>query len=110
MGIAAATFRMMYLNSFRFDLENKLQIITESKLSLTRTISEMVSIGNDMDPESEVVKQLNARKERLNALDKKLDMQMQMYNSQLQMIDSEIKSCQTMLDKNIERSFTYGAK
>ncbi len=108
MGLASSTFRLMYLNSFRLDLENKIQVITESKLSLTRTISEMVSIGNDMDPESEVVKQLNQRKERLNALDKKLDMQMEMYNSQLKMIDAEMESCRSMRDKNIERSFSYG--
>lgn len=108
MGLASSTFRLMYLNSFRLDLENKIQIITESKLSLTRTISEMTSIGNDMDPESEVVKQLNQRKERLNALDKKLDMQMEMYNTQLKMIDSEMESCKALRDKNIERSFSYG--
>ncbi len=108
MGLASSTFRLMYLNAFRLDLENKIQVITESKLSLTRTISEMVSIGNDMDPESEVVKQLNQRKERLNALDKKLDMQLEMYNSQLKMIDTEMESCRSLIDKNIQRAFSYG--
>ena len=108
MGLASSTFRLMYLNSFRLDLESKIQTITERKLSLTRTISEMVSIGNDMDPESEVVKQLNARKEKLNALDKKLDMQLEMYNSQLKMIDTEMESCKSMIDKNIQRAFSYG--
>lgn len=108
MGLASSTFRLMYLNSLRIDLENKLQVITESKLSLSRTITELVGTANDMDPESEVVKQLNARKERLNLLDKKLDMQMQLYNTQLEMINTEMKSCQTMLDKNIESSFSYG--
>ncbi|MDD3237674.1 MAG: hypothetical protein PHV37_06195 [Candidatus Gastranaerophilales bacterium] len=108
MGLASSTFRLMYLNSFRLDLENKIQLVTESKLSLTKTISEMTNVGNDMDPESEIVKQLNQRKERLNALDKKLDMQMEMYNTQLKMIDSEMESCKALRDKNIQRSFSYG--
>ncbi len=108
MGMAAATFRLLYLNAFRFELENKIQVITESKLSLTRTINELVSIGNDMDPESEVVKQLQARKEKLNELDKKLDMQMEMYKNQLQMVDAEVESCRALIDKAIQRNFSYG--
>lgn len=108
MGLASSTFRLMYLNSLRIDLENKLQVITESKLSLSRTITELVGTSNDMDPESEVVKQLNARKERLNLLDKKLDMQMELYNNQLKMINTEIESCKSLLDSNIKSSFSYG--
>lgn len=108
MGLATSTFRQMYLNNFRLDLENKIQIITESKLSLTNSISQMVSIGNEMDPESEVAKQLMAKKERLAALEAKLDAQLQMYNNQLKMIDTELESCQSLIDKNIQRSFSYG--
>ena len=108
MGLAAATFRLMYLNSFRFDLENRIQSITESKMSLTRSINDLVSAESDMDPESEIVKQLQARKDKLNALDKKLDMQLEMYNNQLKMIDKALESCRGMIDKNIERTFTYG--
>ena len=108
MGLASATFRLMYLNSFRSDLENKLTIITESKLSLTKTIQEITSMGNDMDSDSEVVKQLNAKKERLNALDKKLDMQMELYNSQLKMVEQEIESARALRDNSIKRSFSYG--
>lgn len=108
MGLAAATFRLMYLNSFKHELENKITIVTESKLSLTKTISELTSASTDMDPESEVTKQLNQRKERLNALDKKLDDQMQLYNSQLEMVNTELQSCQKMQADSIKSSFSYG--
>lgn len=108
MGLASATFRLVYLESFRHDLEMKIQTITESKLSLTKTIDELVNVGNDMDPESETVKQLQARRDKLNALDKKLDAQLQLYKSQLEMVNTEIESAEKLRDKTIERSFKYG--
>ncbi len=108
MGLAAATFRLMYLTQFRNDLESKITTITESKMALSKTIQEMISMGNDMDTDSDFVKQLNAKKDRLDALDKKLDMQLELYNSQLKMVDQEIQSATSLRDSSISRSFKYG--
>lgn len=108
MGLASATFRLVYLESFRHDLESKIQAITESKMSLTTTIDELINVGNDMDPESETVKQLQARRDKLNALDKKLDAQLQLYKAQLEMANEEIESAEKLRDASIKRSFSYG--
>jgi len=107
MGLAAATIRLMQLNMERLDLEYKVQLISDAKMNLARTITDLVNVGTDLEPDSPVVKKLEQRKERLYLLEKKLDMQMSQYNIRLKMIEQETQSCQQMIDKNIQRSFRY---
>ena len=107
MGMATAQMRLMYLNAYRLDLEYKVQLITEAKMNLSRTVTDLLNVGTDLDSDDPVVKKLEARKERLNVMEKKLDMQMQQYQQKLQMIEKEMESCEQMLQKNIDRSFKY---
>ncbi len=110
MGLVTTTVRMMYLNAYRLDLEYKIQLITTAKMGLSQSVSDLLNVGTDLDPENPVVKQLEQRKEKLYLLEKKLDMQLSQYNNKLKMIDTEIESCKAMFDKNVERSFSYGGK
>lgn len=107
MGMATAQMRLMYLNAYRLDLEYKVQLITEAKMNLSKTVTDLLNVGTDLDSDDPVVKKLQARKERLNVMEKKLDMQMQKYQQKLQMIEKEMQSCEQMLQKNIDRSFKY---
>lgn len=107
MGLATAQMRFMYLNAYRLDLEYKIQLITEAKMNLSRTVTDLLNVGTDLDSDDPIVKKLEARKERLNIMEKKLDMQMQQYQQKLQMIDSEMESCSKLVDKNIKFSFKY---
>lgn len=107
MGMATSQMRLMYLNAYRLDLEYKIQLITEAKMNLSRTVTDLLNVGTDLDADDPVVKKLEARKERLNIMEKKLDMQMQQYQQKLQMIDTEMQSCQKLVDKNIKMSFQY---
>lgn len=107
MGMATAQMRLMFLNAYRLDLEYKVQLISEAKMNLSRTVTDLLNVGTDLDSDDPVVKKLNARKERLNIMEKKLDMQMQEYQQKLQMIDKEMSSCEGLLQKNIDRSFKY---
>lgn len=107
MGMATAQMRLMYLNAYRLDLEYKVQLITEAKMNLSKTVTDLLNVGTDLDSDDPVVKKLEARKERLNVMEKKLDMQMQQYQQKLQMIEKEMGSCEQLLQKNIERSFKY---
>ena len=97
----------MYLNAYRLDLEYKIQLITEAKMNLSKTCTDLINVGTDLSSDDPVVKMLEARKERLNQMEKKLDMQLQQYQNKLKMIDTEYSSCESMLQKNIERSFKY---
>ena len=105
--MATAQMRLMYLKAYSLDLEFKEQLVAEAKMNLSKTCTDLLNVGTDLDSDDPMVKKLEARKERLNQMEKKLDMQMQQYQNKLKMIDTEYQSCDQMLQKNIERSFKY---
>lgn len=108
MGLLIATIRKQYLLAYRNELEYKIQLITQSKMSLSQSVSDLLHAGTDLDPENPVVKQLEQRKEKLNLLEKKLDLQMAEYQEKLKMVEAEIQSCETMFDKSVQSAFSYG--
>lgn len=107
MGLITSTYRMMYLTAYKFTLETKLQWISTAKLELVSSSDEILSLGNDLDPENPAVKQLEARRARLTALEKRLDLQMQEYQNRLSMVEAELNSCKGSIDKAIQSSFSY---
>ena len=107
MGLVICQIRLMYLQQQRLDLEYKIQLITQSKMTLSQSVSDLMQVGNDYDPESPTSKLLQQRQAKLKVLEQKLDMQMLQYQSRLKMVDAEYQSCLGMIDKNIQSSFTY---
>lgn len=108
MGLIVAQIRLMYLQQQRLDLEYKIQLITQTKLGLSASVSDLMQVGNDYDPESPTTKMLQQRQAKLKVLEQKLDQQMAQYSTRLKMIEAETQSAQAMLDKNIQQSFRYG--
>lgn len=109
MGLATSQLRLMQLMLHRMDLQYKVQLISEAKMNLSKTCTDLLNVGTDLDSDDPMLKKLEARKERLNMMEKKLDTQMAQYNTRLDMINAEYDACKGMLDKNIERSFKYHA-
>lgn len=107
MGYSIAAMESMSLNAERLDLEYKLQLISDAKMNLSRTISDLLQVGTDLEPDSPVVKKLEQRKERLHLLEKKLDMQMEQYRQRLKAIEISARSCEQMMQKNLEKTFSY---
>lgn len=107
MGLISSTYRMMYLTAYQYSLESKIQWISTAKMELVASASEIMSLGNDLDPENPAVKQLEARRDKLNLLEKRLDMQLQEYQTRLNMVNKELESCKGAVDSAIERSFSY---
>ena len=108
MGLLVAQIRLMYLQQQRLDLEYIIQLITQTKMGLSQSVSDLMQVGNDYDPESPTTKMLQQRQAKLKVLEAKLDHQMEEYQTRLKMIDAEYQSAQGMLDKNIQSSFSYG--
>ena len=79
--------------------------INAEKLRLSSTVSELMNVGSDMDPDSPEVKQLEKRRERLEIVEKKLDEQLQRYQVQLKMVEAEYGTCEQMIDKNIQYAY-----
>ncbi len=107
MGLITSTFRMMYLTAYQMTLETKIQWIATAKMELVASSDEILSLGNDLDPENPAVKQLEARRDKLSQLEKRLDLQMQEYQSRLEMVKAELNSCKGAVSSAIERSFSY---
>lgn len=107
MGLITSSFRLMYLTAYQLTLETKIQWISTAKMELVASSDEILSLGNDLDPENPAVKQLEARRDKLSQLEKRLDLQMQEYQNRLNMVNAELNSCKGAVDKAIERSFSY---
>ena len=92
MGIVTQTIGQQKYLAMQMDLEYKINLINETKLSLASSLNELVNVGSDLDPSNPMVKQLQARKEKLHQLEKKLDMQLQMYQTQLQLVQQNMSA------------------
>lgn len=108
MGLVSGIIRTIYLQQQQLDLEFKLQTLTQSKMQLSSQSFELVTIGNDLDPESAEVKHLEMRREKLNLMEKKIDMEIARVQNMLKMVETEMQSSQKIVDNNIKRSFSYG--
>jgi len=108
MGLLSASIRKQYLIAYKNELEYKMQLITQSKMGLSESVTELMKTGTDLDSENPVMKQLEQRKERLNLLEKKLDMQMNEYQEKAKMVEKEIESCDAMFESNMKTAFSYG--
>ena len=105
MGLLIAQMRLAQINSYRSDLEYRIQLISTTKLDLSSQINDMVGLGSDMDPDSPEMKALEKKKERLYQVEKELDAQLQRYQNQLQMIEAEEQSVKQQMQSAIQRSF-----
>lgn len=105
MGLLTSSMRMFTLNSQRLDLEYKIQLVQQAKADLTAQDAQLINAGTDLSADSPVLKQLEARKERLHLLEKKLDQQLLQYQSKLKMVEAEYANCSKDFDKNIKYSY-----
>lgn len=108
MGFLVAFTRKMYLTNYINSLEVKIKDITEQKLDLTDTITQLTTQISDIgDNDSPAVKKLKARQAELENLDKQLEMRMQKFQAQLQAANTELQSADQALQQGISRSFSY---
>lgn len=108
MGLINSTIRLNMLIAQRLDLEYKIQLITQSQMTLTQSVSDLMQVGTDYnDPDSPMAKMLQQRQAKLKVLEQRLVQQMNQYKSRLDMVNTEIESCTAMRDKNIQIAFKY---
>lgn len=113
MGLIASSMRLQTLIAYKNQLEMRIQSVTESMVGLQGQVDELVTIGADLDPDSDALKELKVKKERLNLIEKKLEMQQKQFQTQLEAINQEIQSCQQMVMNNIQSgmfSYTMGGR
>ena|SRR5574344_659678 len=96
MGVVIATITQQQLISYQQDLEEDILLINQSKISLSGAVNDLLTAGTDLDPNSPIAKQLEARKQRLALLEKKLDMQLAEKQSRLAMVQKNLQACEKM--------------
>ena len=102
MGVLTSSLRMFTLQSQRSDLTYKIDLVTQAKADLANQNAQLINAGTDLSADSPVLKQLEARKERLHLLEKKLDQQLLHYQTQLSMIDAQMKHCTSDFDSSVK--------
>ena len=93
----AAIITKHQLMAQKHDIEYKILTINQAKLSLAGSMSDLMTVGTDLDPDNPVVKQLEQRKARLNMLEKKLDMQLLEYENKLKLIEKNLGEAEKMI-------------
>lgn len=106
MAVLANSMRLQTLISYRNQLEMRLQGVTEDMSALQSQVDELLSIGSDLDPDSETLKELKIKKERLNLIEKKLEVQQKQWQAKLEAVNQEIQGCEQNLSKSIEAAYT----
>lgn len=107
MGVLVASMRLQYLTNLKCDLEYKIQLITQAKMSLMSSNDDLMQVGTDYDSESPIVKVLQQRQAKMKLLEQRLDQQMNSYQNQLRMVMTEYESARGMLDRDIQSTFRY---
>ena len=113
MGLITGALRVQQLLNAKSDLEFKIQTSTETKLGLSSSltnIADMAAAASLDGADNAETKRLEAQKIQLQAFEKQLDAQLSRYNAQLKMVETELESARQLVDKNIQSSFTYGAR
>ena len=102
MGVLTSSLRMFTLQSQRSDLTYKIDLVTQAKSDIASQNAQLVTAGTDLSADSPVLKQLEARKERLHLLEKKLDQQLLQYQTQLSMVDAQLKRCSEDFNQSVK--------
>lgn len=102
MGVLTSSLRMFTLQSQRSDLTYKIDLVTQAKADIASQNAQLVTAGTDLSADSPVLKQLEARKERLHLLEKKLDQQLLQYQTQLSMVDAQLKRCSEDFNQSVK--------
>lgn len=110
MGLFSGLMGLAYAQQRELDLEYKIQNI-QLKIQQTSAYSvELLTIGDDLDPESPEFKKLNTRREKLQLMEKRLQSELTRYQNQLKVINKQIESYQQIVDASIKRLTSFGGK
>lgn len=103
MGLFSGLIGLTHLKLRQIDLEYKVQDIMVSLNQVSGYSVELVSIGDELDPESPEFKRLNTRRKKLQLMEKRLQSELTRYESELKLVNNQIQSFQKIVDGSIKR-------
>jgi DNA-binding transcriptional MerR regulator len=87
--------------------EYNMTLITQAKRVAQESVNELMQTGTEEAADSLLSKRLQTRSYQLKVYEEQLDQQKSAIETQLQEINSELKSCEEMIQENIQSSFSY---
>lgn len=110
MGLFIALVRKRELMKQKHAAEWRLTVLTQAKGVAQNAVNDLMQTGTDREADSEFARRLQNRKYELKVYEEKLDEEKAALETQLKEIDAEMQSCQSMIDSNIQSSFSYQIK
>ncbi len=115
MGLVGSQARLIFLHTYRKDIEHAMSKISRNKMMLiknsqivaareTKLFNAMDQYGMDNPYIKNALQEDEAVSNLINTYEKQLDAQMKTLETELKMMDQEIESVQKMVDKNIQLS------
>ena len=108
MSFVTGSIRLFYLTQLKNDLEYKIMLITEAKMDMSKSITDLIGVGTNLDPDSPVIKDMKARREKLELMSQELDAKMNIYTSKLEAVKNEINEAKGMVKEGAQNEFKYG--
>ncbi len=108
MGLFTGLIGLAYLKQRQLDLEFKIQDVMISMNQVSNYSLEIVSIGDELDPESPEFKKLNTRRKKLQLMEKRLQAELVRYENELKLVNRQIDSMQKIVDMSIQRLTSFG--
>ena len=108
MGFVTDTIRLFYLNQLKSDLSHKIRLINEAKLDMERSVTSLMEVGTDLDPDSPIIKNMKARRDKMELVERELNQKLTLYQSKLAAVDEEIKEVRGLVKNDAQTEFKYG--
>ena len=110
MGFVTGSIRLLYLTQLKNDLMYKIMLHTEAQRDLSDSITNLMDVGTNLDPDSPVIKTLKARREKLAQVEKEMERKMVVLQSKLKAVEAEIGEAEKLVDASAKRQFSYGIR
>ena len=108
MSFVTGSIRLFYLTQLKSDLNYKIMLITEAKMDMAKAVTDLMDVGTDLNPDSPIIKDMKARREKLEIMSKQLEAKMVLYKSKLEAVNNEIGEATKQVQEGAKNEFKYG--
>ena len=108
MSFVTGSIRLFYLTQLKNDLNYKIMLISEAKMDMAKAVTDLMDVGTDLNPDSPIIKDMKARREKLEIMSKQLDAKMVLYKSKLEAVNQEIGEATKQVQEGAKNEFKYG--
>lgn len=103
MGLFTGLITLTALKQRELDIDGQIEETLNTINQVAAYSSDLVTIGDNLDPDTPESKMLNQRKHKLENMEKKLNADLTKYQNQLKLVQGQIQTFQGLVDHGIQR-------